>query len=98
LIQPLFVDKITDAAHPQQIMVSVKAAVVSPGGPEQPVFFVQAKGARMNVQQLRSDAYGIQRSRSIGHPWLPFVPLASSNNGSSFSSNLAPAEKSLFSG
>jgi hypothetical protein len=71
LVQPFLVYEVTNTTHPCQVMVGVEPAIVSPCGPEQPAFFVQAKGAWMDVQELGSNTYRIEGSRSIGHLGLP---------------------------
>jgi hypothetical protein len=76
LIQPFFVDEVTDAPHPKQVMVREKPAVVPPCGLEQAAFLIQAKSARVNAQEFGGDAYRVERGRTIGHLLLPFSSLA----------------------
>jgi hypothetical protein len=76
LIQPFFMDEVTDATHPQQVVVGEKPAVVSPCGLEQAAFLIQAKSAWVNAQEFGGDAYRVQRGSAIGHLLLPFISLA----------------------
>jgi hypothetical protein len=67
LIQPFFMDEVTDTTHPQQVVVGEKPAVVSPCGLEQAAFLIQAKSAWVNAQEFGGDANRVERGSAIGH-------------------------------
>jgi hypothetical protein len=59
-IETIVSEKLAQTFEPLKIVVGIEPLPPPPGGPDQPLFFVNPEGPRMNVKQFCHNANGIE--------------------------------------